>query len=374
MHLEDAAHTLAMALRGVINRAAGVNRAGVHAEERQTAHIGVGRNLERECRERRAVIGRALVLLVGVGVDALNRRDIGGRGHIIDNRVKQHLHALVAVRGAAEDRDNLYIDNALAQRGLHLVNGDFFAFEVLHGEVLVKLGNRFDHGVMIFLRLLQHILGDFLLADILAEVIIINLRFHTDEVDDAAEGLLRANRQLDRDGVAFQAVLHHIHNVEEVCAHDIHLIDERHARDVVLVSLMPDGFGLRLDAALCAKDGYRAVQHAQRAFDLNGKVNVARGVDDVDTMSLPMAGRRGGSDGNAAFLFLLHPVHGGGAVMGVANLVIDAGIEQDAFGGSGFTGINVRHDADVSGFFKSKLSGHIALLSKLGAALRGCGK
>ena len=92
---------------------------------------------------------------------------------------------------------------------------------------------------------------------------------------------------------------------------------------------------------------------------LNGQdvpVCVARGVDDVDTGlgelllgTSPVAGGGGGGDGDAALLLLRHPVHGGGAVMGLTDLVVDAGVVEDALGGSGLAGVDVSHDADVSG-------------------------
>ena len=52
-------------------------------------------------------------------------------------------------------------------------------------------------------------------------------------------------------------------------------------------------------------------------------------------------------DGDAAFLFLLHPVHGRGAVMYLADFVVHAGIEQNAFGGRGLTSVNMGTDADI---------------------------
>jgi len=45
--------------------------------------------------------------------------------------------------------------------------------------------------------------------------------------------------------------------------------------------------------------------------------------------------------------FLLHVVHDGRAVVHLADLVRDAGVEQDALGGRGLAGVNVRRDADV---------------------------
>ena len=116
----------------------------------------------------------------------------------------------------------------------------------------------------------------------------------------------------------------------------------------VLVGLAPHGHRLRLDAGDAVEDGDGAVEDAQRALDLGGEVDVAGGVDDVDLVVLPPAGRRGGRDGDAALLLLLHPVHGGGALVDLTDLVGDAGVEQDALGGGGLAGVDVRHDADVA--------------------------
>jgi hypothetical protein len=57
---------------------------------------------------------------------------------------------------------------------------------------------------------------------------------------------------------------------------------------------------------------------------------------------LPEAGRRRRGDGDPALLLLLHPVHGGRAVVHLADLVVHTGVEQDALGGGGLAGIDVR--------------------------------
>ena len=71
----------------------------------------------------------------------------------------------------------------------------------------------------------------------------------------------------------------------EVRAQLVHLVDEADARNVVLVSLAPHSLGLRLDAFLAVEHGNGAVEHAQRALNLDREVDVARGVDDVDLVA-----------------------------------------------------------------------------------------
>src|SRR6185295_20157763 len=85
------------------------------------------------------------------------------------------------------------------------------------------------------------------------------------------------------------------------------------------------------------------------------EVDVTRRVDDVDPVlgiaavhPLPEAGRGGRRDRDAALALLFHPVHDGCAVVHLAHLVRNAGVEKDAFGGRGLAGINVRTDADVA--------------------------
>ena len=68
--------------------------------------------------------------------------------------------------------------------------------------------------------------------------------------------------------------------------HDVHLIDVDHTGDMILVGLMPNSLRLGLNATLRTHNGYRTVQNTQAAFYLNGKVHVARGVDDIDSVSV----------------------------------------------------------------------------------------
>ena len=171
---------------------------------------------------------------------------------------------------------------------------------------------------------------------------------HADQVDDTDEVGLGTDRELQHERGGVEALDHHVDAAEEVRTGAVELVDEAHPRHGVLVGLAPDGLGLRLDTGDAVEHRDGAVEHAQRALHLGGEVDVARGVDDVDLVVLPPAGGRGGRDGDAALLLLLHPVHRGRAVVDLTDLVGDAGVEQDALGGRRLAGIDVGHDADVA--------------------------
>ena len=68
----------------------------------------------------------------------------------------------------------------------------------------------------------------------------------------------------------------------------------------------------------------------------------------IDVVERPVTGGRGGRDRDAALLLLLHPVHGGSAVVDLTDLVGDAGVEEDPLGGRRLARVDVGHDPDVA--------------------------
>ena len=110
-----------------------------------------------------------------------------------------------------------------------------------------------------------------------------------------------------------------------------------------------------MNARGSAKNNNRTVEYTERAFDFDGEVYVSGGIDDIDSEFIelvihasPEACRRRRCDRDAALLLLLHPIHGGSTVVHLTYLVRDAGIEQNTFSGSGFTGIDVGANSDIA--------------------------
>ena len=175
-------------------------------------------------------------------------------------------------------------------------------------------------------------------------------------------GRRHPRRQLERDR----------RRCEEVRADLVHLVHERHARDVVLVGLTPDGLALRLDAVASVENRDGAVEHPKGALDLDREVDVAGSVDDVDAVGdprrrtvegTPEAVRRRRSDRDAALLLLDHVVHGRGALVDLADLVVDARVVEDAFRSRSLPRIDMRHDADVACPLQRIFASHRNLLS-----------
>ena len=372
VHLQNAAHTLALALGGVQHGGTGRQLTGVNAEEGQAAHIGVGHDLEGQGGKGLVVAGTAILFLLGLGMGTHNSGHIRGSGHIVHDGVQQLLNTLVAVRAAAGDRHHFHGAGGLADGCADLLGRDLLALQIHLHDLVIEHGHSVQQLLAVLLGQIHHILGDRLDADILTQLIVVNISIHLHQIDDTAEGILFSDGQLDGYSIGLQTIVHHVQHVEEVRAGDVHLVDVDHPGDMVVVSLTPHGLRLRLNAALGAHDGDRAVQHAQRTFHFHGKVHVARRVNDVDTRlgelvlaAFPIAGGGRRGDGNTTLLLLLHPVHGGSTLMRLTQLVIHARIVQNTFCGRGLACVDVGHDADISCIFQCNLSRHTVLLLRI---------
>ena len=361
VHLQQAADALGTALGGVNHRGTRGQRARVDAEEGELTNERVGHDLERQGRERLGVVRAPLdlVLVLRVGVDAGDRRDIKRRRQIIDDRVEHRLHTLVLEGGAANHghERRLFLayrlNTALAESGLQFGRGNGLAAQVFLEQLVIGLAGFFHENLVVRLGVSQHVGRN--LFDVVVgahRLVLVDERFHLDEVDHATKLVFSADRQLNGYGVSLQLAANLRERLLEVRTDAVHLVDEADARHAVLVRLAPHGLGLGLNTRHGVEHGNGTVEHTQRTFNFNREVDVARGVDDVDPVLLPEAGRRGRRNGDAALLLLLHPVHDGGAFVHFTDLVRDAGIEQDPFSRRGLAGINVGHDADVPRAFE----------------------
>ena len=161
---------------------------------------------------------------------------------------------------------------------------------------------------------------------------------------------LAADGNLHQHGVAAELRAKLLDDLVRIAADAVHLVDEGEPRDVIPPHLPVDGQGLGLHAADGAEDEDRPVQHAQAPLDLDGEIDVAGGVDEVDPGVAPLDGGRGAGDGDAALLFEFHVVHGGaGAVaMHFLHAVDSTGIVQDPLAERGLARVDVRRNADIS--------------------------
>ncbi len=360
VHLQDAADALLVAVGGVHHRAALLQRAGVDAEVDELADVRVGHDLEGQRRERLVVGGLALELLVTLDVHALGGREIDRAWEVVHDGVEQGLHALVLERGAVQDRHDLAGDGAGANGAAQVGDGDLLLADELLEDVLVEAGEDVDELGAVLVSLVPQVGGDLLDVPLGTELLVVpDEGLHGDEVDDALVVALGADGQLEDGAVGAEAVLDGGEGGVEVCAQAVHLVDEAHAGHAVLVGLSPHGLGLGLHASHTVEHRHRTVEHAEGPLHLDGEVNVARGVDDVDVVVAPLAGGGRRGDGDAPLLLLGHPVHDGGAFVHLTDLVALARVVEDALGRRGLARVDVGHDPDVADSLEGVVALHV---------------
>ena len=350
VHLEEATDAFLLTLDGVVRVRAGFDDARVHAGEGERTDERISHDLERQRRERFIVIRLAGELLFGViDVGTLDIRDIRRRRQVREDGVEHRLDTLVLERGAAQHRDEGERARALTDALDNLFLGRFFTFEVLFHDVVVLLDGHFNHVGAHLFSLLLEVVRNFDNVPRRAELFTLpDERLHGDEIDDAGEVFFGADRDLERARTRAEVLDNHVDGAEVVGTHAIHLVHEAQTRNVVLVGLAPDGFGLRFDTGDGVEEANGAVEHAKRAFNFQREIDVTRGIDDVDTVIVPRARGRGGRNRDTALLFLFHPVHRRRAFVHFADFVRATGVVQHAFRRRRLTRIDVGHDTDVA--------------------------
>ena len=289
----------------------------------------------------------------------MNRRHVERARQIVNHRVEQRLHALVLEGGAAQHREEGGRDHGLAYQALEGRLVGLLAFEVGGHGVVVELDRSLNHFLAVFLGLIEHVGRNVDVLVLGAEGFVVpHHALHAHEIDQTFVCMLGTDRELNRHRLGAEAGLDVIHAFEKVGADLVHLVGEDDARNFVLVALAPDRLGLRLNALVRIEHDHRAVEHAQRTLHLDGEVDVPGRVDDVEALAVPERGRRGRRDGDAALLLLLHPVHRRGTFVHFADLVALAGVIQDALGGRGLAGIDMRHDTEVAVVLYGMNAGH----------------
>ena len=371
LHHHDPVDPLPPAGAGVVDLVPFLDRAAIDAEENQLAHVRIAPELEGERAELGGVVRRG-GHRVAARVLTLGRGHVQRGGEVIHHGVHQRLNAALAEGGAAHDRDELDLAGEAADGALEGFRGDRLVLDDQFGDlvILVRDGvHQFGQGDLSPVALLGGNVGDLKAHPGLVGVVPDNgLGVH--QVDEAPELILLADGEDDRVGVGAQLLAHLQDGVFKVGAGPVHFVDEGDAGHAVLGGLAPDRFGLGLDAGDGAEDSHRPVQHAHGPLHLGGEIHVAGSVNDVDAVGDarehlaqarlrllgPIAGGGGGGDGDAALALLLHPVGHGVAIVHIAHLVDQAGVEEDAFGAGGLAGINVGGDADVAGALQGKLA------------------
>jgi hypothetical protein len=127
----------------------------------------------------------------------------------------------------------------------------------------------------------------------------------------------------------------------------VELVHEQEGGDAEAAQGPQQDAGLGLDPLDGGDDQHGAVEHVQHPLHLGDEVRVAGRVDQVDGDVADDERHHRGLDGDAALTFQGQGVGLGAAVIHAAELVDDAGGEQQPLGQGCLTGVDMRQDPKV---------------------------
>ena len=287
-------------------------------------------------------LGHAVVVVLGEDL-AVERA-----GQVAADRVEQRLHALVLVGRADHHRADLLGDGPLADRLVDQVEGDLLLLEQQLHDLVGDHREGLEHPLAGALGGLGHVGRDRLAADVLALLAV--------EVDRPSRSIRSMTPwKFDSAPIGSWSGIAVRPSLLSSCW--ITLAGLAPVRSILLMNAMPrhgvplhlavDGDRLRLHAGDGAEHEHGAVEDAERPLDLDGEVDVARGVDDVDLLVLPVDRGGGRGDRDPPLLLQLHVVHHRAFTLDLLDHVGAAGVVRDALGERGLARVDVGGDADV---------------------------
>jgi hypothetical protein len=169
------------------------------------------------------------------------------------------------------------------------------------------------------------------------------------------KGFFCADGYLHRQGQSAQAVFDRLDGEIIRGTNPIHLVRKTNPGYSIAVRLPPDGLALRFNTLYRIKDHHPAIQHAQRALNLGGEVDMTGGIDDVDLVILPVCGHRGRHDRDPPLAFLHHPIRDRGAVINITQAICSPGVKQDPLSRRRFARVNMRNNANIAATIQAEI-------------------
>ena len=281
------------------------------------------------------------------------------------------------MRGTTENRNSLVLNGSLAQGFLHIFFTGLVSVQIFHHQIIIELYDLLHHLGAGKFAFVLHVVRNINNRDILPLGIVVNVSLHLKQIHDSLEVILFADRAFHNYRVFAQLCNNLMNGIVKVRAENIHLVDESDTRNIVGISLTPYILGLGLNAALRIEYADCAVQYTKGTLYLNGKIYVSGCINNIDTvfqssrhrlclvLMCPVTGSSRRSDSNTTLLLLLHPVHGRGTFIGLADFIVYTGVVQNTLCQSGFSRIDMRHDTNVPGSLKRILSSIVSQQNSL---------
>ena len=265
-----------------------------------------------------------------VRLDPEVERLLGGRWHALHEQVEEAGRAEVLRRRAAEDREEVVVRDRVLQGRGELLARDLALLEIALHERLVGLDDGVDELLAVGRGLRRDLLRD-VDGVALAPALRRHVRAHVEEVDDARELVLVADRDLHGDALLGELLADLVEHDEEVGALAVEHVDEEDAGEAELLGAVPEPRRLHLHPVHAVQDEEGALDDAECGDRVRLEARVAGRVDEVQLAVLPLRVADRGGQRHLALLLVLVPVGDGRPLLDCAEPVGRAGLEEHGF-------------------------------------------
>lgn len=113
--------------------------------------------------------------------------------------------------------------------------------------------------------------------------------FHSYEIDHPFKVGFLANWNLYSSRRYPQFLINSLNRFPRIRSRSVHFINETNSRNIISSHLSVHSNGLTLNPGYCTENKDRTIEDSQCSLNFNGKINVTRCVDNIDTIffSLP---------------------------------------------------------------------------------------
>lgn len=168
------------------------------------------------------------------------------------------------------------------------------------------------------------------------------------EIDDALERRLLADRDLHGNDARAESDAQLLDDAVKVRVFAIHLIDEERTRQQGLLRILPNALCLHLDACRRGNDDECAVCCGERSLHVADKVRIARRIKEIDLVILPFAGDELRADRHAAAQFFRLMVNRARLVFDAAETLCSTCIKKASVEQARLARLAMSNDGDVS--------------------------
>src|ERR1700686_508230 len=274
---------------------------------------------------------------------------LGDRGHQRSNAEQ------LGGRAAHHRRDHAGQDS-LTQPALDLFLTERAGIQVLLEQRVVALRRRLDELSSVLLDELLHVVWYGNLAAL--AVWCRDERLEVQQVDNAAEVLLRTDGQVERKWARRELVAHGGDRAVEVGVLLVQLVDHHDPRLVGAVAVLPRDLGAHGQLGTGSHHDDAPVGHSEPAQHLGRKVEEPGRVEDVDLVAVVVGERHAEIDRDLALLFLRLEVGRRGRLVRSAHSRDRPRREQHGLGEHGLAVVRVAQEDHVSDLVRSVLSRH----------------